>query len=215
MFGKNPYILPLIALVFLAILYFYQKQQKRLAEALRPQEKAGKPVLIINDPLKEQPKGREAKCSNGCGIEYPAGTSIASGHIEFDLLGVKQTGDILLFALCDTKADPCQKDFANEPDRIALLYNTASGLFKLAMTPNAKSTFTESSTGPDRSLPLRISCEWDGKAANLFFNGEQKGKLSVPAQFSSGSYKLYLGHGTLKEDKCNAQMGSLKLSLIR
>jgi hypothetical protein len=179
---KNPYIMPIVGVIFLVVLFFFKKQQEGVTLAL----KAAHESAEVSKMAVENPAARPVECGSETDAELTAG----KGSLEFDVLELDPAGteDQLLFAVVDRSVDACRLDPASMAGGLALSLRPGEGRFTLALNGSA------AALPPIKAgrLPLRIACQWDGKAAVLFVNGKKAGGVEAASGLPGGAKKVFL-----------------------
>jgi hypothetical protein len=214
MFMKNPFILPVFALIFLVALYIFQNQQKHKAAALKAAAAdAVVAQLTLKDPVFGSSQGVAAKCDGKAwGLEYPVAGKIEKGRIEFDLFGFSgsEIQDLPLFALHPADVSPCPQPLL-EKSLLALSLNIKTDSLRLTVRTST-GVFSGSAFLTDReSPPFRLMVEWVADTATLYLNGTRTADVKYSGAFPAGGNSLFLGES---QERKAAELRSLKLYLV-
>lgn len=190
MFGKNPYLLPVGALIFLVILFTYQRHQRKLADTLSGGPTKAGNALVIDDPGTDKQFRSTAECGDAGTIvkSYRLGSDVSKGTVEFDLLAAPAEGpEAALFSIHAGTDDPCRPGAGRV---LSLSYAASGRKLLLAAGPGENPAVGSFALPEGKTMPCRLLCEWNENRAVLYLDGEKMGEQARTAGAKTDDYRL-------------------------
>jgi hypothetical protein len=220
MFSKNPYVLPICAVVFLVILYMFQQQQKKKAHDLRAAQTASAPAdtfsvaLTLKDPVFGTTEGKPARCGSGksFGLDYAVPGKLVKGRVEFDMFNyaASEEVNIPLFSLRPAPVQPCMPQLADQCV-LGLFLNKKNDSLQMVIRTDSGTYSGKAQLTDKESVPFRLALEWMADTMTLFVNGKRNADVLYKGRLTQGDNRLLLGQS---QEKKGAELRSLKVYLV-